>query len=185
MLTFGTLACYWPVRHFDYVNLDDPLYVYQTRMVQQGLSWPGVIWAFQCIKGGNWNPLVWLSHMADCQLYGVTPGGHHLTNLLLHSANVWLLFLVLKRMTGAIWRSAFAAAIFAWHPLHVESVAWVSERKDVLSTLFWLLTIWAYVRYAEQSEGGTQKAESSHTPYASRIKHRPITFSPSSSSPSD
>jgi len=169
MLTFGTLACYWPVRHFDYVNLDDPLYVYQTRMVQQGLSWPGVIWAFQCIKGGNWNPLVWLSHMADCQLYGVTPGGHHLTNLLLHSANVWLLFLVLKRMTGAIWRSGFAAAIFAWHPLHVESVAWVSERKDVLSTLFWLLTIWAYVRYAEQSEGGTQKAESSHTPYASRI----------------
>jgi hypothetical protein len=149
MLTFGILAGYWPARHYDFVNLDDPLYVYQTRMVQQGLTWPGVIWAFQCVKGGNWNPLVWLSHMADCQLYGLKPGGHHLTNLLLHSANALLLFLVLRRMTGAAWRSGFVAALFAWHPLHVESVAWVSERKDVLSTFFFLLTLWAYARYAE------------------------------------
>ena len=165
-------GCYWPVCHFGYVNLDDPLYVYQTRMVQRGLSWPGVIWAFQCVEGGNWNPLVWLSHMADCQLYGVTPGGHHVTSLLLHSANVWLLFLVLRRMTGAIWRSGFAAALFAWHPLHVESVAWVSERKDVLSTLFWLLAIWAYARYAEvqslkpkvQSQESAASRQASGTP---------------------
>src|SRR5580704_10522580 len=99
MLTFGTLACYWPVHRFDFVNLDDPLYVYQTRMVQQGLTWPGVVWAFQCVKGGNWNPLVWLSHMADCQFFGLTPAGHHIMNLLLHVANVLLLFLVLKSMT--------------------------------------------------------------------------------------
>jgi tetratricopeptide (TPR) repeat protein len=169
MLTIGTLACYWPARHYDFVNLDDPLYVYQTRMVQQGLSWPGVVWAFQCVKGGNWNPLVWLSHMADCQVYGLKPGGHHVTNLLLHAANAWLLFLVLKTMTGAMWRSGFAAAIFAWHPLHVESVAWVSERKDVLSTLFWLLTIWAYVRYVECGSQNpttrpTQHGSLSHLP---------------------
>jgi hypothetical protein len=176
ILTFGTLACYWPVCHFDFVNLDDPLYVYQTPIVQRGLSWPGVIWAFKCVKGGNWNPLVWLSHMADCQVYGVTPGGHHVTNLLLHAANALLLFLILNRMTGATWRSGLAAAIFAWHPLHVESVAWVSERKDVLSTFFFMLTLWAYVRYAEvqslkskvQSQGigdGSQASESTlHAP---------------------
>ena len=97
LLALGTLAAYWPVRHCDFVNLDDPLYVYQTPMVRQGLTWPGVIWAFHCVKGGNWNPVVWLSHMADCQLYGVTPGGHHVTNLLLHAANVLLLFLVLNK----------------------------------------------------------------------------------------
>src|ERR1022692_540749 len=149
MLALGTLACYWPARHFDFVNLDDPTYVYQCRMVQRGLSWPGVAWAFKCVEGGNWNPLVWLSHMADCQLYGLKPGGHHVTNLLLHTANVLLLFLVFKSMTGALWRSAFVAAIFAWHPMHVESVAWVSERKDVLSTLFWLLTMWAYAGFGK------------------------------------
>ena len=152
LLTLGTLAGYWPVRHFDFVNLDDGVYVSECRMVRQGLSWPGLAWAFQSVRGGNWNPLVWLSHMADCQIYGMAPGGHHLTNLLLHTANVLLLFLVLKSMTGATWRSGFAAAIFAWHPAHVESVAWVSERKDVLSTLFWLLTTWTYVRYARGSK---------------------------------
>ncbi len=149
ILTFGTLACYWPVRHFDFVNLDDPFYIYETRMVQRGLSWPGFVWAFKCVEGGNWHPLVWLSHMADCQLYGLKPGGHHVTNLLLHTGNALLLFLVLKSMTGAIWRSAFVAAIFAWHPMHVESVAWVSERKDVLSTLFFLFTIWAYASFSK------------------------------------
>ena len=178
VLTLGSLACYWPVRHFDFVNLDDPLYVYQTPMVQRGLSWPGVIWAFKCVSGGNWNPLVWLSHMADCQLYGVTPGGHHVTNLLLHLANTLLVFLLLKRMTGATWRSGFAAAIFAWHPLHVESVAWVSERKDVLSTLFLMLTLWAYVRYAEvqglksrvqSPKSNAQSQASPSTHHASRI----------------
>lgn len=150
VLTCGTLACYWPVRHFNFINLDDGLYVYKCLPVQQGLTWHGLIWAFQSVEGGNWNPLVWLSHMADCQLYGLKPGGHHLTNVLLHVANVGLLFLVLRRLTGTIWRSALVAAIFAWHPLHVESVAWVSERKDVLSTLFWLLTLWSYERYARE-----------------------------------
>jgi protein O-mannosyl-transferase len=149
MLAFGTLACYWPARQFDFVSLDDPIYVYRTRMVTQGLSWPGIVWAFQCVQGGNWNPLVWLSHMADCDLYGSKAGGHHVTNLLLHTANALLLFLVFKYMTGAIWRSAFVAAIFAWHPMHVESVAWISERKDVLSTLFLLLTIWAYASFSK------------------------------------
>jgi len=168
LLAAGTLAVYWPVTGFDFVTLDDPLYVSQTRIVQRGLSWPGVVWAFQCVQGGNWNPLVWLSHMADCQLYGVSPGGHHLTNLLLHVANALLLFQVLRRMTGAIWRSGFAAALFAWHPLHVESVAWVSERKDVLSALFWLLTIWAYVRYVE---GRMQNAEASDAKHAPRNTH--------------
>ena len=138
ILVFGTLACYWPVRHFNFISLDDSVYVYKTPMVQCGLSWPGFIWAFRSVDGGNWNPLVWLSHMADCQFYGLQPGGHHVTNLLLHTANVLLLFLVFESMTGAIWRSALVAAIFAWHPMHVESVAWIAERKDVLSTLFFL-----------------------------------------------
>ena len=190
LLALGILAGYWPVHRYSFVNLDDPLYVYETPMVVKGLSWPGVVWAFQCVKGGNWNPLVWLSHMAVCQFCGVAPGGHHVTNLLLHAANVLLLFGVLNRMTGATWRSAFAAAIFAWHPLHVESVAWVSERKDVLSTFFLMLTLWAYGRYAERpvisnqwpvtgggkaegrvrnAECGMQNPESGTTHHASRI----------------
>jgi len=98
---------------------------------------------------GNWHPLTWLSHMLDCQLFGVNAGGHHLTSLLLHLANTLLLFGVLRRLTGALWRSALVAALFALHPLHVESVAWVAERKDVLSTLFWLLALWAYARYVQ------------------------------------
>jgi len=151
MLAFGTFACYGPACRFGYVNLDDSLYVYQTPMVMRGLSWPGVVWAFQCVLGGNWNPVVWLSHMADCQLYGLAPAGHHVTNLLLHVANVLLLFLILHRTTGAVWRSGLAAALFAWHPLHVESVVWISERKDVLSGFFFMLTLWAYCRYAEKS----------------------------------
>lgn len=151
-LAGGTLACYWPARHFAFVNFDDPLYVYQAPMVRRGLSWPGVAWAFHSVQGGNWNPLIWLSHMADCQVFGLEAGGHHFTNIVLHAANVLLLFLILRGITGALWRSALVAAIFAWHPLHVESVAWVSERKDVLSTLFWLLTLWAYARYAKTSQ---------------------------------
>jgi hypothetical protein len=149
MLVLGTLACYWPARHFDFVNCDDNSYVYENRIVQQGLSWPGVAWAFKSVQCGNWNPLVWLSHMADCQFYGLRPGGHHVTNLLLHTANALLLFLVFKSMTGAVWRSAFVAAIFAWHPMHVESVAWVSERKDVLCTLFLFPAIWAYAAFSK------------------------------------
>ena len=135
VLVLGTVACYGPVGHFSYINLDDPLYVSENGMVRQGLSWRGVAWAFRSFDCGNWNPLVWLSHMADCQLW-VEPGGRHWTNLLLHTANAVALFLVLRNLTGATWRSGFAAALFAWHPMHVESVAWISERKDVLSALF-------------------------------------------------
>ena len=142
-LALGTLACYWPVQHYDYVSLDDNLYVTQAPLVQAGITGPGFKWAFTSVECGNWNPLVWLSHMLDTQLFGPEAGGHHVTNVLLHLVNVLLLFHILRTMTGAMWRSALAAALFAWHPLHVESVAWISERKDVLSTLFWLLTIWA------------------------------------------
>ncbi len=151
-LVCGTVACYWAVRRFDFISLDDPLYVYHNDMVQRGLSGPGVVWAFKSVQGGNWNPLVWLSHMADSQFFGKEAGGRHLTNVLLHAANVLVLFLTLRRMTGAAWRSAFVAGLFAWHPLHVESVAWISERKDVLSTLFWLLTMWAYAKYAKSDK---------------------------------
>jgi tetratricopeptide (TPR) repeat protein len=150
VLIAGTLACYWPVRHDDYVNLDDWVYVYDNPIVERGLTWEGVKWAFTSVDGGNWHPLVWITHMLDCRMFGPAAGGHHVTNVVLHIANVLLLFGLLRAMTGTLWRSAFTAALFAWHPLHVESVAWVSERKDVLSTLFWLLTMRAYVAYARE-----------------------------------
>jgi len=159
LLGFVTLAVYWPVLHCDFTNYDDDLYVTKNRQVQSGLTWAGLRWAFTTRKCTNWHPLTWISHMADCELYGLDPAGHHATNLLFHIANAVLLFLVLQRMTGAQWRSAFVAALFAWHPLHVESVAWVSERKDVLSTFFWALTLWAYVRYA-QNQSGSESRES-------------------------
>ena len=132
----------------DFINSDDPTYVYENPMVTRGLSARGLAWAFTTFRADNWHPLTWLSHMLDCQLYGLHPGGHHLTNVLLHTATVIVLFLVLRQMTGGLWRSAFVAAVFAVHPLRVESVAWVAERKDVLSGLFFVLTIAAYVRYA-------------------------------------
>ena len=124
--------------------------MYENPVVARGLTFKGIVWAFTSIHAANWHPLTWLSHMLDCQLYGLHPGGHHLTNVLLHTATVIALFLVLRQMTGAFWRSAFVAAVFAIHPLRVESVAWVAERKDVLSGLFFMLTIGAYVRYARR-----------------------------------
>lgn len=133
--------------HHQFINLDDGAYVYKNPQVARGLTSEGIIWAFTQSHAANWHPLTWLSHMLDCQFYGLSPGGHHLTNVLLHAANAILLFLVLRQMTGSLWRSAFVAALFAIHPLRVESVAWVSERKDLLSGLFFLLSIWAYVRY--------------------------------------
>ena len=193
LLALVTVAAYWEVQHCDFLNYDDAIYVTDNPMVQPGLTWAGLKWAFQTGHAGNWHPLTWCSHMLDCQLYGARPAGHHLTNLLLHVANTLLLFLVLQRMTGALWRSALVAALFAWHPLHVESVAWVAERKDVLSAFFFMLTIWAYGRYVEvqrlkskvQSPGveaqspkskvlsreitdGSQNAESSFTLHAPR-----------------
>ena len=134
----------------DFVNYDDPDYVTKNWQVQAGLTWSGAKWAFTTGEASNWHPLTWLSHMADWSLFGDNPHGHHATSVVWHALNAVLLFVVLRRLTGAFWISAFAAALFAWHPLRVESVAWVAERKDVLSAFFGLLTLWAYTIYAER-----------------------------------
>ena len=144
------LAAYWRAIDSDFITLDDSAYVTGNGIVQVGLTGEGLRWAFTTTYQANWHPLTWLSHMLDCQLYGMNPKGHHLSSILLHAANAVLLFLVLSRMTGLLWQSGFAAALFALHPLHVESVAWVAERKDVLSTFFWMLTLLAYIRYVER-----------------------------------
>jgi Flp pilus assembly protein TadD len=135
----------------DFVNYDDAAYVVENRHVTAGLTVPAVVWAFRSDHASNWHPLTWLSHMLDCQMYGLNAGGHHLSNLLLHAASAMVLFLVLWRMTGDLWPGALVAALFAIHPLHVESVAWVAERKDVLSGLFFMLTLAAYVGYARHA----------------------------------
>ena len=158
LLIVTTLAAYWPVCRAGFINFDDPVYVTNNPDVFHGLTWRGVGWAFTTIHGSNWHPLTWLSHMADCSLFGENAAGHHLVNVGFHVANTLLLLLLLWRMTGAVWRSAFVAALFAFHPLHVESVAWISERKDVLSTCFAFLTLLAYVRFDEQSKGQRPKA---------------------------
>ncbi len=150
LLVLATCVTFWPVLRCDFINYDDPDYVTANTHVQNGLTWAGVVWAFTTNHVANWHPLTWLSHMLDCQLFGVNPAAHHAVNLLLHAASVVLLFVLLNRMTGAVWRSAIAAALFALHPLRVESVAWVAERKDTLAALLWLLTVWAYVRYVSQ-----------------------------------
>jgi tetratricopeptide (TPR) repeat protein len=143
-----TLLAFWPVAHCGFVNFDDPEYVTENAIVQRGLTWSGVQWSFTTGTLGNYHPLTWLSLMLDRTLWGGGALAFHLTNVALHAANAVLLFLVLRRMTGAMWRSLLVAALFAVHPLRVESVAWVSARKDCLSALFGLLAIGAYVRYA-------------------------------------
>jgi len=149
-LAAATLAVFWQVTQCDFVYFDDPRYVTENSQVQKGITLEGIRWAFTTSYFANWHPLTWISHLSDVQLFGLRPPWHHLTNLLFHVANTVLLFVVLLRMTKARWESAFVAALFALHPLHVESVAWVSERKDVLSTFFWLLTMGAYCRYVER-----------------------------------
>src|SRR6266540_2038040 len=144
-----SLAVFGQTIRYNFVNFDDDLYVYNTPAVQAGLTIKGVALAFISPHAGNWHPLTTISHMLDCQLYGLNAGGHHATNIILHIIAVLLLFRVLRQITGAVWKSAIVAALFAVHPLHVESVAWVSERKDVLSAVFFTLTLWAYVRYAD------------------------------------
>jgi tetratricopeptide (TPR) repeat protein len=144
-----TFAVFGQTLRHEFVNFDDNVYVYNNPAVSHGLTLKGILWAFTHVHSSNWHPLTWVSHMLDCQLYGLNPGGHHLTNVLLHTATAISLFLVLRRMTGFLWRSAFVAAVFAIHPLRVESVAWVAERKDVLSGLFFMLTLWAYTRYTQ------------------------------------
>ena len=150
LLAIATAAVFWQVGNNGFINYDDPSYVFENPHVVSGLSPENVRWAFTAIHMSNWHPLTWLSHMTDCQLYGLNPRGHHFTNLVLHILTTVLLFLFLNRTTGVPWRSAFVAALFALHPLHVESVAWVSERKDVLCAFFWMLTIWAYAGYAKR-----------------------------------
>jgi tetratricopeptide (TPR) repeat protein len=141
------LAVFGQTFTHDFVNFDDPAYVSKNPIILAGLSWEGVIWAFTHIHSCNWHPLTTLSHLLDCSLYGTWAGGHHLNNVLLHAATSVLLFLWLKDLTGFFWRSAFVAMVFAIHPLRVESVAWVAERKDVLSGLFFMLTLRAFLRY--------------------------------------
>ncbi len=148
-LVVVTLTAYFPVRHYEFINFDDDAYITDNPYVRKGFTWQGVVWAFGFTDIDYWFPLTWLSHMLDCHLYGLNPGMHHSTNLIFHIANSLLLFLVFKRMTGARWQSAFVAMIFAIHPLNVDSVAWVAERKNVLSTFLWMLTLLAYVRYTE------------------------------------
>jgi protein O-mannosyl-transferase len=162
-LAVATMALYWPVTHHDFFNVDDPRFITQNPHVQGGLTWPGVVWAFHTLDTENWQPLTWLSHMLDCQLFGLNAGGHHLTSLLLHLANTLLLFLWLKGLTKAVWRSAIVAAFFALHPLHIESVAWACERKDVLSTFFWMLGLMAYTHYAQSVAQDEWRATSDAT----------------------
>jgi tetratricopeptide (TPR) repeat protein len=149
-LVIATAAVYWNVSSHQFLNLDDDLYVYENPTVRAGLTAHGIAWAFSTFHTANWHPLTWLSHMMDAQLFGLNAGRILYVNVALHILNSVLLFLALRRMTGAVWRSAFVAALFALHPLHVESVAWVSERKDVLSSFFFMLTLYAYASYVER-----------------------------------
>ena len=150
ILILCTLVIYWQVKDFNFAGYDDELYITENLHVQSGLTCESIKWAFTTFHAGNWQPVTWLSHMLDIELYGLNPMGHHWTSLQIHLINTLLLFFILQYMTGALWRSAFVAALFALHPLHVESVAWISERKDVLSAFFGMLTILAYIRYVKK-----------------------------------
>jgi len=155
-LILGAFSVFWPVLNFEFVNFDDDTYVSENPHIQDGLTWGGVQWAFLIDPGSGsqhadfWIPMTFISHMITIELFGLEPWGHHMVNLMIHIMNTLLLFWTLRRMTGSLWKSGFVAALFAIHPLHVESVAWVTERKDVLSTLFWILTIWVYAFYTKR-----------------------------------
>ena len=150
LLAAAVLIVYGQVLHFDFVTYDDPDYVTANAHVQAGLTWAGIAWAFRTSFAGNWFPLTWLSHMLDVSLFGLDSGWHHFTSIWIHILSTLLWYALLKRLTGSRWRSALVALLFALHPLHVESVAWVAERKDVLSGLFWVLTLWAYADYTDR-----------------------------------
>jgi len=146
-LAASSLLVFYQSTQHDFVNYDDELYVTENPNVNVGVTLEGIAWAFTTGHGANWHPLTWLSHMLDSELYGLNPMGHHWTNLQIHIANTILLFLFFNWVTGALWRSGLVAAFFALHPLHVQSVAWVAERKDVLCAFFWILSMWAYAGY--------------------------------------
>jgi len=172
LLAVTTLAVFGPVVRCEFVNYDDPNYVTANPHVQGGLTWDAVAWAFRTGYASNWHPLTWISLMLDAQLFGSSAAGSHAINLLFHMANTVLLFIVLRQFTGALWRSAWVAALFALHPLHVESVAWVSERKDLLSTFFALLTLFSYARFAQaRSDAGCELLDAGQQPAASGIRH--------------
>ncbi len=171
LLAVATAIVYWPTVGFDYVNYDDTVFIALNPHVIGGLTWKNVRWAFGTGMDGNWLPLTWLSYMLDADWSGPTATGFHLTNLLLHVANTVMVFLIFRRLTGARRPSTILAGLFALHPLHVESVAWVAERKDVLSTLFFLFTLWAYIDYAQPAAGETS-ATSNKLPLAEPEKKR-------------
>ena len=152
-------AVFSPALRNGFVSYDDGTYVTANAHVQAGLTLEGITWAFRSTNGSNWHPLTWISHMLDCQVYGLRPWGHHLTNILLHALNSALVFLLLTQLTGAVVRSLFVAALFGLHPAHVESVAWIAERKDVLSTCFFLLTLMAYGAGRQRTEDRGQRSE--------------------------
>jgi Flp pilus assembly protein TadD len=147
LLTAAVFAAYGQTLRFGFVSYDDPAYVTDNVYVNAGVTWNGIVWAFTHSSAGNWFPLTWLSHMLDCQLFGADAGLHHLTSVCIHALATLLLYVVLRRIASARWPSAMVAALFALHPLHVESVAWIAERKDVLSAFFFMATLWAYARY--------------------------------------
>ncbi|MGH2567698.1 MAG: glycosyltransferase family 39 protein, partial [Bacteroidota bacterium] len=150
LLAVSVAVVYWQVVNHQFVRYDDDKYITDNSYVQQGFTSESVVWAFTTGHASNWHPLTWLSHMADYELFGLHPAGHLLMNVFLHLLNSIVLFLLLRSMTGALWQSAFVAALFALHPLHVESVAWAAERKDTLSALFWFVATWAYLHYARK-----------------------------------
>jgi protein O-mannosyl-transferase len=158
LLGLAVMIVFWPALHYGFISFDDQDYVTENPEVQHGVTLQSLRWALTTSHAANWHPVTWVSHMIDCQLYDLRPAGHHLTNLLLHAANSILLFLLLMRLTGDLRPSAFVAAIFALHPLRIESVVWISERKDVLSTFFWMLAVGAYVKYTENLKSKISKA---------------------------
>ncbi|TAL02253.1 MAG: tetratricopeptide repeat protein [Verrucomicrobia bacterium] len=173
LLVVATVAAFWPVLQNGFVNYDDPDYVTENAPVRAGLTAPGAAWAFATGHAANWHPLTWLSHMLDVQLFGLNPGGHHAVNLLLHVLNALLLFTLLTRLTGQTWRSAVVAGLFALHPAHVQSVAWIAERKDVLSGMFMMMTLWAYAAWTRvecrvSRDGGRKELDTSPCPLPNR-----------------
>jgi tetratricopeptide (TPR) repeat protein len=175
LLTLGTLIVFLPAGWFGFVNFDDTDYVTNNNFVKNGLTVADIRWAITTFHACNWHPLTWISHMTDCALFGLNPGAQHCVNVLFHAINVALLFTLLRRLTNLIWPSALVAALFAWHPLHVESVAWISERKDVLSTFFALLALLSYVRYA-QKQSRVESRESRTSTANPALGPRPSTL---------
>jgi hypothetical protein len=158
-LALITLAVYWPIMHDDFVNFDDRQYIVENPHVNSGVTASNIAWAFKSGEASNWHPLTWISHMIDCSLFGLNPAGHHFGNLFFHIVNTLLVFTILSLLTGATWRSAFVAALFAWHPMRVESVAWAAERKDVLSGFFFLLTLLAWTQFVRRSNTHSSKSK--------------------------